>query len=213
MFKNRNQAGILLAAELEKYKDENPIIIALPRGGVVLGYEISKSLNAPLDVMVTRKIGSPMQPEFGIGAIAPGNIRILDKESINILNITEAELEKIIHRETLEMERRLNCYRKGMPPLAIEGKTAIVVDDGLATGVTAKAAIMAIKQMSPHKIILAVPVSPKHTANYFRKIVDELICLNEPEYFYAVGAFYSDFAQVEDEEVIKLLEISRKKSD
>lgn len=208
LYKDREDAGRKLAQELDVYKDENPIIIALPRGGVTIGYEVAKMLNARLDVMVVRKIGAPSQPEFGIGAIAPNEILILNTEAISYLRTSKIEIEQIIEQETAEMQRRINLYRGDKPPLDLSEKTVILVDDGLATGVSAKAAILSIKQMNPKKIILAVPVSSPDTADKFRKEVDELVCLHEPVGFYAVGAYYDNFDQVTDEEVINLLETS-----
>lgn len=210
IYKDRQDGGRQLAEKLMKFKDEKPIIIALPRGGVVTGYEVAKMLNAPLDVIITRKLGAPFQPELGIGAIAPNNVRILNTDAIRFIGISKDDMEEIIQRETKEMYRRIKLYRGDLPPLDLEGKTVIIVDDGLATGVTAGAAVLAINQMTPEKIILAVPVSPIDTANKFREEVDEFICLSEPPDFFAVGQYYYDFDQVSDEEVISLLEIARK---
>ena len=210
IYKNRQDAGRQLAEKLMKFKDENPIIIALPRGGVVTGYEAAKMLHAPLDVMITRKLGAPFQPELAIGAIAPNDVRILNLDAIRFLGISKDEMEEIIRRETKEMHRRIKLYRGDLPPLDLSGKTVIIVDDGLATGVTAGVAVLSIKQMTPEKIILAVPVSPIDTAEKFREEVDEFICLSEPPDFFAVGQYYDDFAQVTDEEVISLLELTRK---
>lgn len=204
-FKNRYDAGKKLAIELLKFKDEKPTIVALPRGGVIIGFEVAKLLRAPLDVIVARKIGAPFYPELGIGAIAPNGIKVLDKALIKSLNVSEKAVEKIIEQETIEMNRRANLYRGNATLTDLTGKTVILVDDGLSTGVSAKASILSIKEMFPKKIILAVPVSPPDTANEFRKEVDELICLHEPSTFYAVGAFYEDFNQVSDDEVIHLL--------
>lgn len=204
-FKDRYDAGRNLAAELIKFKDENPVIVALPRGGVVIGFEVAKLLKAPLDVIVARKIGAPFYPELGIGAIAPNGIKILDKNLIKSLNVSERALEEIIAQETIEMKRRSELYRENATITDLAGKTVIVVDDGLATGISAKASIMSIKGMFPKRIILAIPVSPPDTANEFRKNVDEFICLHEPQEFYAVGAFYEDFRQISDDEVILLL--------
>lgn len=206
IFKDRQEAGEKLAEKLIKYADEKPVIIALPRGGVVLGYEVAKKLNAPLDIIVARKIGAPFNPELGIGAIAPNGIRILNVEAIQHFGISEIEIEKIIKKETEEMERRIKLYRKDRPALDLHKKTVIVIDDGLATGVSTRAALLAIKTMSPKKTILAVPVSPPHTADKFRKKVDEFICLGEPQDFYAVGAYYDNFEQTSDEEVINLIQ-------
>lgn len=205
IYKDRQDAGQMLAEKLIKYSKDKPIIVALPRGGVVLGYEVAKKLNAPLDVIVARKIGAPLHPEFGIGAIAPNGIHILNVDLIKSMGVKDNELEKIIERETKEMNRRLELYREDLPPLDLNNKTVIVVDDGLATGVSTKAAILSIKQMNPKKIILAVPVSPMDTADKFRKEVDDFICLNEPAVFYAVGAYYENFDQTTDDEVIALL--------
>jgi len=210
IYKNRQDAGHQLAEKLMKFKEENPVIIALPRGGVVTGYEAAKMLNAPLDVMITRKLGAPFQPELGIGAIAPNDVRILNLDAIRFLGISKDEMEEIIQRETKEMHRRLKLYRGDLPPLDLSGKTVIIVDDGLATGVTAGVAVLAIKQMTPEKIILAVPVSPPDTAEKFREEVDEFICLSEPPDFFAVGQYYYDFDQVTDDEVISLLSLARK---
>ncbi|HBG48766.1 MAG TPA: phosphoribosyltransferase [Cyanobacteria bacterium UBA9971] len=210
IYKNRQDAGRQLAEKLMKFKDENPIIIALPRGGVVTGYEAAKMLHAPLDVMITRKLGAPFQLELAIGAIAPNDVRILNLDAIRFLGISKDEMEEIIRRETKEMHRRIKLYRGDLPPLDLSGKTVIIVDDGLATGVTAGVAVLSIKQMTPEKIILAVPVSPIDTAEKFREEVDEFICLSEPPDFFAVGQYYDDFAQVTDEEVISLLELTRK---
>lgn len=209
LYRDRQDAGIQLAEHLTKYASENPIIIALPRGGVVLGFEVAKKLNAPLDVVATRKIGAPFHPEFGVGAIAPNGVRVLNFEALKLLKIPESLIEQIIERETIEMNRRANLYRKDLSPLDLRDKTVIVVDDGLATGVSTQAAIQSIKMMNPKKIILAVPVSPPETAKKFRTEVDEFLCLNVMPDFYAVGAYYDNFAQVTDDEVINLLQAAR----
>lgn len=215
LYKDRQDAGLQLAEKLLKYKDEKPIIIALPRGGVVLGYEIAKMLNAPLDIIVARKIGAPSQPELGVGAIAPHGVRILNNGLIETLRISELQLEQIIEKETMEMNRRLELYRGEFSPLDLYEKTVIVVDDGIATGISDKAAVLSVKYLYPKKVILAVPVCPGNTAEKFRKYVDEFICMNEPQDFYAVGVYYEKFDQVNDEEVINLLKEAREniKSD
>lgn len=210
-YKDRQDAGRRLAEKLIGYKDKNPVVIALPRGGVVTAFEVAKLLDAPMDVIITRKLAAPFQPELGIGAIAPGDVIILNIEAIKFLGVSREEMEEIIKRETIEMHRRIKLYRCDSPPLNLEGKTVILVDDGLATGVTAGAAVMAIRKMTPEKIILAVPVSPPDTAAKFREEVDEFVCLAEPLDFYAVGAYYNDFEQVTDEEVISLLNLSKKR--
>lgn len=205
IFKDRQDAGKQLAKELIKYKDDKPIIIALPRGGVVLGYEVAKILHCPLDIIVPRKIGAPFHPEFGVGAIAPHGVRVLDYDTIRRLNISDSELEEIIAHETLEMTRRIQLYYKDLPPFDLKGKTVIIVDDGIATGVSTKAAIISVRQQRPKRTILAVPVCPPETAYRLRKEVDEFLFLDEPLDFYAVSVYYEDFRQVTDEEVISLL--------
>lgn len=210
LYKDRYDAGQQLAKELLQYKDEKPVIIAIPRGGVVLGYEIAKALNAPLDIIVARKIGAPFQPELGIGAIAPKGVRILNSGLIKTLGISELQIEQIIEDETIEMNRRIDLYRGKLAPLELSEKTVIIVDDGIATGISDKASIISIKHFYPKKIILAVPVCPPNTVEKFRKEVDGFICLAQPPDFYAVGAYYENFEQVSDEEVINLLHESRK---
>lgn len=205
LYKDRYDAGRQLAEKLLQYKDENPVIVALPRGGVVVGYEIAKMLNAPLDVIVARKLGAPFQPELGIGALAPQGIRILNTGLIRTLGISESQIKQIIEEETAEMNRRIELYRGGLPPLDLYEKTVIIVDDGIATGITDKAAVLSLPQLEPKKIILAVPVCPPETAEKFKE-VDEFICLAQPPDFYAVGEYYENFEQVSDKDVIKLLQ-------
>lgn len=205
-YKNRKDAGQQLAEKLRQYTDEKPIILALPRGGVILGYEVAKALKAQLDVIVPRKIGAPSQPEFGIGAIAPNDVLIINEGAIKMLGLAENDLKELIEHETKEMERRIKLYRKDLPEIDIQDKTVIIVDDGLATGVSTKAALLSIKKMNPKKIILAVPVGPPDTTDRFRQEVDDLICIYEPIDFYAVGGYYEDFSQISDQEVIDLLQ-------
>lgn len=205
IFKDRQDAGKQLAQKLLKYKDENPVIIALPRGGVVLGYEAAKTIGAPLDIIITRKLAAPHNPELGIGAIAPREIKIFDFEMITYLKISHEILDKIIEKETAEMQRREKLYRGDFSELDLTDKTVIIVDDGIATGVSDRAAVLSAKKMNPAKIVLAVPVCPLETAMKFRKEVDEFVCIHEPEDFYAVGAHYQNFKQITDEEVMNLL--------
>lgn len=206
IYKDRQDAGKMLAEKLKKYENEKPIILALPRGGVVLGYEVAKALKAPLDVIVSRKIGAPFNPEYGIGAIAPGQIAILHEEVIRGLNISKQEIEHVIKEETIEMNRRINLYRKNLPELDLNNRMVIVVDDGIATGVSTVAAIRSIKLSKPKKIILAVPVCPADSVSRFEEHVDEFICLHARSDFYAVGQYYENFAQTTDEEVMYLLQ-------
>jgi predicted phosphoribosyltransferase len=204
LFQDRSDAGLQLAQKLKIYQSEDPIILALPRGGVPVGYEVAQILHAPLDVIVARKIGAPWNPELGVGAVAPG-VQILDSNSLDLLGITATDIEKIIQKEKQEIERRQKLYQQDQKLSNITGKTVILVDDGVATGVTTRAAIQAIKKCNPSKLILAVPVGPADTMKALGQLVDNLICLEIPSPFYAVGAFYLTFPQVSDEEVIQLL--------
>ena len=206
IYRDRDDAGIALAEALKKYQDEKPIIMALPRGGVALGYEVAKALKAPLDVVVPRKIGAPQNPEYGIGAIAPNGVVILNEEAIMALSIPKQAVEQIIEKETIEMNRRINLYRKNLPDLDLHNKTVIIVDDGIATGVSTLAAVLSVKFLKPKHIVLAVPVCPSDAGNKFEEHVDEFICLNAMTDFYAVGLYYQNFDQTTDEEVIELLQ-------
>lgn len=209
MYIDRNDAGIQLAQRLLKYKDQNPVILALPRGGVVLGYEAAKILSAPLDIIITRKLPSPFNPELGIGAIAPRDVKIFDYELITYLKINNDTLEKIIERETTEMNRREEVYRQWCPESDLADKTVIIIDDGIATGVSDRAAVLSVKKMNPAKVILAVPVCSSQSTIKFGSEVDEFVCLQEPLDFYAVGAHYNSFGQVTDDEVVELLKKSK----
>lgn len=204
MFKDRTDAGQQLAKALMSYKDANPIIIALPRGGVPVAYEIAKTLAADLDVLIVRKVGAPWNPEFGVGAVAE-NILIFDPDSLRIAGLTPDQLTSVVDRERNELQRRSLLYRGHKPFPDLKDRTVILVDDGIATGITTKAAIQAIREKSPARLILAVPVGPAETMQELKSQVDELICLHTPANFMAVGAFYDWFPQVSDNEVIDLL--------
>jgi len=206
IFEDRADAGRVLAQVLMVYKKDNPIVLALPRGGVVVGYEVARALDAPLDVIVARKLGAPGHEELGIGAIAPGGVRILDEEVLQWLGISEAQIKRVTARETEEMNRRLHLYRGNRPPLDVSGRTAILVDDGLATGVTARAAIESVRRQEPQRLIVAVPVCASETAERLRPRVDNLVCASVPPNFRAVGLWYNRFAQTTDQEVIALLD-------
>jgi putative phosphoribosyl transferase len=208
-FEDREDAGRKLAERLSRYRDEHPVVFALPRGGVPVGYEISRSLGVPLEVLVARKLGAPGQPEFGIGAVAPDGVRVLNEEVVRRIGIPEEYIERITDRETAEVERRLQHFRGDRPEPDVRGRTAILVDDGLATGVTARAAIEALRRRQPRRLVLAVPVCAAQTAELLAPEVDELVCLEAPPDLGAIGFWYRDFAQTPDEEVIELLERSR----
>ena len=209
LFRDRADAGRQLAVRLERYRDEEPLVLALPRGGVPVGFEISRALGAPLDVFVSRKLGAPGQPELGIGAVAQGGTRILNERLVRRLGIPEDYLERITRREEDEVERRLRLLRGDRPVPEVGGRTVILVDDGLATGVTALAAIEALKMKDPRRIVLAVPVCAAPTAEMMRFEVDDLVSLQTPEDLYAIGFWYENFEQVPDEIVIELLERAR----
>jgi len=209
-FRNREDAGRRLAERLVRYRDERPIVFALPRGGVPVGYQVARALDAPLDVFVARKLGAPGQSEFGIGAVSVGGVRILNEDIVRRLGIPEDYLERVTQRETAEVERRLRHFRGDRPEPTIRGRTVILVDDGLATGVTARAAVAALRQREPRRLILAAPVCAAQTSELLAPEVDELVCLEAPPDLGAIGFWYRDFAQTSDEEVIELLQRSRR---
>lgn len=212
-FRDRAGAGRRLAGRLENYRDEEPLVLALPRGGVPVGFEVARALGAPLDVFVSRKLGAPGQPELGIGAVAQGGTRVLNERLVRRLGIPDEYLEYITRREQAEVERRLRVLRGDRPEPEVRGRTAILVDDGLATGVTAMAAIEALKTRNPRRIVLAVPVCAAPTAEMMRLEVDDLVSLRIPEDLYAIGFWYEDFEQVPDETVIELLERARREGE
>jgi putative phosphoribosyl transferase len=206
MFLNRSEAGSRLAARLGRYKDRNDVIVlALPRGGVVTGFEIARMIGAPLDVLIVRKIGFPSQPELAAGAVAETGSVVLNKDILAMGGLSEKALQPEIDRQKKEIARRITLYRAGRMLSNLEGKTVVLVDDGVATGATIKAAISALKQEKIGKLVLALPVGPPETVEAMRTTVDELICIETPLYFMAVGAHYGDFTQVTDEEVVELL--------
>jgi putative phosphoribosyl transferase len=209
LFEDRVDAGRQLAERLAPYAEERPVVFALPRGGVPVGAEVSRSLGAPLEVIVSRKLGAPGQPEFGIGAVAPGGVRVLNERAVRALGIEEDYLEMISARELAEAERRLKLFRGDRPYPDLERRTAILVDDGLATGVTARAALLALRRMNPRRLVLAVPVCALQTAELLRPEADDLICLLAPANLEAVGLWYRNFEQTSDEEVVRLLEEGR----
>jgi putative phosphoribosyl transferase len=213
-FRDREDAGRRLAKRLAKYSDEDPVVLALPRGGVPVGYEISRSLGAPLDIFVARKLGAPGQPEFGIGAVALGGVRVLNEEALRRLGIPDDYIERTAEEETAEVERRFRLLRgEGLREPEIRGRTVILVDDGLATGVTARAAVEALRLREPLRLILAVPVCAAQTAEALRSEVDELVCLGASSDLTAIGLWYQDFYQVPDEEVVGLIERARREQD
>lgn len=211
MFKDRKEAGRKLADKLAKYTDEKDIIvIALPRGGVAIGAEIAKKIGASLDVIITRKIRFPGQPEFAIGAIAENGKVALNDQIVKRYNIPQSYLDEEICRQKAEIERRLIAYRDGEKLAFTKDKIIILVDDGVATGFTIIAAINALKDEGIKKLIVAVPVSPHDTFLKMKSLVDEIICLEAPETFLAIGDFYYEFEQLTDEEVMQLIQNDKK---
>ncbi|MBI2415998.1 MAG: phosphoribosyltransferase [Candidatus Kerfeldbacteria bacterium] len=210
MFRNRAAAGVQLAKALQLYhRQPHTIVLALPRGGVVVGYQVAKQLRLPFDIMVVRKLGAPNNAEFAIGAITANGQAMIDDDTVQHYNITIGDLEKIIRREQHEAQRRLQLYRGGRAALHVKNTTAILVDDGIATGYTMRAAITAIRQAGAQKIIVAVPVAPADSVAQLSLQVEQLVCLNTPNNFQAVGQWYENFDQTDDAEVIRLLHLSR----
>ncbi|WP_316210150.1 MULTISPECIES: phosphoribosyltransferase [unclassified Bradyrhizobium] len=207
-FENRTDAGRQLARRLLNYKDRNPVILALPRGGVPVAAEVAALLDAPLDLLIVRKIGVPTQPELAMGAVAEGAEAtvVRNADVIELCQVSAAEFDSVCRDEQAEIERRSKRYLKGRHRAQIKGRLAIVIDDGIATGATIHAAIKAVRKQGPEEIVLAVPVAPLETLEKLRPEVDVIVCLDTPVELGAIGYFYRDFHQVSDEEVIALLE-------
>lgn len=210
MFTDRRDAGRQLSGRLLRYRDGGGIILALPRGGVPVGYEIARSLRVPLDVFVARKLGAPGQPELALGAVAPGGVRILNGRVVREIGVSDDWIEAVTERELDEVGRRMRRFRGARPEPEIRGRTVILVDDGIATGMTVRAAIRAIHEKGPRRVVLAVPVCAEVTAGALTSEVDALICLRTPSDLWAIGLWYESFHQLEDEEVVELLELGRR---
>ncbi|MGH2523904.1 MAG: phosphoribosyltransferase, partial [Anaerolineales bacterium] len=203
---DRRDAGRQLAARLARYANRpDVLVLALPRGGVPVAFEIAQALHAPLDVFVVRKIGVPGYEELALGAIATGGVILLNEPLVQALRIRDEMLEAVIKKERHELERRNRAYRGDRPAPNVRGCTLILVDDGLATGATMRAAVVALRQQGPARIVVAVPTAAPETCDEFRAEVDEIVCAITPEPFYAVGAWYEDFSQTSDDEVRELL--------
>jgi putative phosphoribosyl transferase len=203
-FADRTEAGRLLASELERFAGSDVVVLAIPRGGVVVADEVARSLGAPLDVVIPRKVGAPGNPELGLGAVAPG-VEVLDERLIRTLDVGEAYLRDEIASQQREIERRAEAYRRGRPPVDVAGRVAVVVDDGVATGGTAIAALRWARRAGAARVVLAVPVAPREALDRLRAEADEVVVLAAPEPFYAVGQWYDRFGQVEDDEVVRIL--------
>ena len=211
VFDNRRDAGRRLAQVLDPYRNSDPVVLALPRGGVPVGFEVARALGAPLEVLIVRKIGAPGHPELGIGAIIDGEAPhlVLNEEVIRLLKPPAAYIEEEKRRQLAEIERRRRRYVGDRPAVPIQGRTAIVVDDGIATGGTVRAALRGIAGSHPARLVLAVPVAPADSLADLARDCDDVVCLSTPKPFYAVGAHYRDFTQTEDDEVIRLLAEAR----
>ena len=213
MFKDRSDAGRQLASRLARYTALEPVVVGLPRGGLPVAAEVADRLGAPLDIIVVRKIGLPRQPELGIGAVAEGGIRVLNDVLVEEVGIEPIELEAATARERVELARRVHRYRGERSAVPVDGRVVIVIDDGLATGYTARAAIEAIRQGGARRVILAVPVAPEDSVAAMRGVADEVVVVDTPPRFFAIGDFYEDFAQTSDEEVVSLLERAAARSE
>ncbi|MDX2682782.1 phosphoribosyltransferase [Streptomyces sp. NY05-11A] len=207
-FRDRRQAGRKLADELRARQDQgalpDPLVLALPRGGVTVAAEVARVLHAPLDVLVVRKIGAPFQEELGVGAIT-GDEALFDDDVLGRLGLSRSRLAPVVERERTELRRREGLYREGRPALDLRGRTVIVVDDGLATGVTARAALRSVWRRAPRRVVLAVPVGAPEAVLLLRAEADDVICLHQPAHFMAVGLWYEDFQQLTDADVLDAL--------
>lgn len=210
-FEDRRDAGRRLATELQRVTLNDPVILGLPRGGIPVAYEVAAALRAPLDVMVVRKLGAPFQPELAVGAIASGNVRVINEDLVaSIWGLDESVVDEIAARERVELERREKLYRGDQPMPKLEQRDVVLVDDGLATGATMRAAVEAVRSRQPSRIIVAVPTGSGEAVRSIGRIADRVICLDTPEFFHAVGQSYRRFDQTTDEEVRDLLESARR---
>lgn len=205
VFANRTDAGVRLANRLRGLEGEDAVILALPRGGVPVAFEVAKALRAPLDVIIVRKLGVPFQRELGMGAIAEGGVRVLNDSVMQSASITDADIAAVEQRELAELQRRARELRGARSPVPLVGRIAVVVDDGIATGSTARAACRAARAKGAARVVLAVPVAPPSAAGALRGDADEVVCVESPEHLWAVGQWYRDFTQTTDAEVIDLL--------
>jgi putative phosphoribosyl transferase len=206
VFRDRTEAGRKLAERLRKYvKQSDVLVLGIPRGGVPVAFEVASALEARLDVLLLRKLGVPGEEELAFGAIASGGIRVLDEEIVRLARVSPDDIERVTAKERLELERRERAYRGGLPPLDVKGQTVILVDDGVATGSSMRAGIAGLRQMGPARIVVAVPVASGSARDRLSREADEMVCLDTPEFFYAIGQFYLDFSPVTDQEVTGLL--------
>jgi predicted phosphoribosyltransferase len=205
-FADRREAGVVLAARVRQLADKgNLVVLALPRGGVPVACEVARALAAPLDVFVVRKLGLPGHPELAMGAIASGGVRVLNEDVLESVAVSQAAIDAVTRTEQSELERRERAYRDGQPLVPITGRVVLLVDDGLATGSTMRAAVQAVRRLDPARVVVAVPVGAKQACEALGEVADEVVCPFTPEPFTAVGLWYADFAQTTDEEVRHLL--------
>jgi predicted phosphoribosyltransferase len=210
-FANRREAGAYVANHLTRFANRDDVVVlALPRGGVPVAYEVAQMLRAPLDVFVVRKLGMPGHEEFAMGAIASGGVRVLNEDAVTWYRPSAATIDQVTRIERAELERRERAYRDGRPPVSVDGCVAILIDDGLATGSTMRAAVLAVRRLNPSRVIVAVPVGAAETCQALRSLADEVVCPLTPHPFSAVGLSYRDFSQTTDEEVRDLLAAAQK---
>jgi predicted phosphoribosyltransferase len=204
-FTDRRAAGRALAGRCAHLRSEHPVVLALPRGGVPVGSEVARALGAPLDVLVVRKVGVPYRPELGMGAIGEDGVRVLNPDVVAFAGVSESDIERVEARERVEVERRAHAYRGDRPMVPLRGRTVVIVDDGIATGGTVRAAVEVARAHGAARVVVAVPVAPPDTVAELRRVADEVVVVEMPSPFYAIGEWYADFAQVGDDEVVRLL--------
>ena len=211
-FADRSDAGRVLARLTDHLRDEPVVVLGLPRGGVPVGFEIARWLAAPLEVLLVRKLGVPRQPELAMGAIGEGGVRVLDRQRVTRLGIGAADIERVERRERRELARQARRFRGDRPPADLEGRTAVIVDDGIATGATARAACRIARRLGAARVVVAAPVAPRDAPQTFAEVADELVVAHTPRRFAAIGFFYRDFLPTPDQQVVDLLEGARERT-
>ena len=210
IFENRVDAGRKLAKALERYAERDDVVVlGLPRGGVPVAFAVAKELHVPMDIYLVRKLGVPEQPELAMGAIASGGVRVMNEQVVRSLNISNEQIGSVVERERRELDRREQAYRGDRARPDLRGKVVVLVDDGLATGASMRAAVEAVRTQDPHRIVVAVPTAPPETCSDLEAEVEEVVCATTPEPFFGVGAWYADFSQTSDDEVRRLLKLAR----
>ena len=212
-FRDRREAGRQLAERVSGLRDSSPLVLGLPRGGVPVAYEVAEALGAPLDVLIVRKLGVPYQPELGMGAVGEDGVRVLNPDVLHHAGVSESQLAEVETRERAEVEERAVRLRSGRPALPLGGRTVIIVDDGLATGGTARAAIRVARERGAERVVLAVPVAPRETVASLQRDADDVVCVEMPEPFFAIGGWYTDFSPTSEHEVVELLNATRDTAD